>query len=202
MIEHIEINLLPAEYRVHLTRFYLQREILYPLLGLILVVLFLIGWTISLDTTISTAQRKIDNTVLEINKNKHILTEITQLEEQKMIVQEKIRALERIDVNREKWIRLLEVLCEKLPEVTWLDKIAERNGAPQILEVEGKTYSFSEVAQFMSLLTESEFVSSVDLVNIEQVSVVDKIFKFILVCTLNPDARLNSRGTFRSPQGQ
>lgn len=192
MIERIEINLLPAEYRIHTTRFYLQREILYPLILLTLVVMVMAGWTFTLDTAITSLSRKIDRTEQQIAKNKHILVEISKLEEQKKLVQMKIRALERIDVNREKWIRLQELFCQKLPEVTWIEKIEERKDAANTLEVAGKTYSFSEVAIFMSALTESELITTVDLVNIEQIGGSEKIFRFTILCRVNPDARLRS----------
>jgi Tfp pilus assembly protein PilN len=192
MIERIEINLLPAEYRIHTSRFYLQREILYPLIALTIVVIVMGVWTFMLDTSISSFAKKITNTEQEIARNKPILTEINKQEEQKKLVQQKIRALERIDVNREKWIRLQEVFCEKLPEVTWVDKIEERKDAENTLAVDGKTYSFSEVALYMTALTESEFVNSVDLLNIEQIGGGEKIFRFIILCKINPDARLQS----------
>lgn len=192
MVERIEINLLPAEYRIHLTRFYLQREILIPLLIFAGVFLFFGGWTFWLNTQIGTLANKITDTEEQIARNKHILVEISKQEEQKKLVQQKIRALERIDVNREKWIRLQEVFCEKLPEVTWVDKLEERKDKSNTLEVDGKTYSFSEVALYMSALTESEFVNSVDLVNIEQIGGTDKIFRFVILCQINPDARLQS----------
>ncbi len=190
MIEKIEINLLPAEYRIHTTRFYTQREILYPLLFLIAVVIAMAVGTFYLDAQIIGLQNKITRTTQEIAKKKHILIEIKKLEEQKKLVQMKIRALERIDVNREKWIRLQEVFCQKLPEVTWVEKIEERSDTSRVLGVEGKTYSFSEVAMYMSRLTESEFITSVDLINIEQISSADKIFRFSIQCKVNPDARL------------
>lgn len=192
MIERIEINLLPAEYRVHTSRFYLQREILYPLIALTIVVTVMGVWTFMLDTSISSFAKKIANTEQEIARNKHILTEINKQEEQKKLVQQKIRALERIDVNREKWIRLQEVFCEKLPAVTWVDKIEEQKDAENTLAVDGKTYSFSEVAFYMTALTESEFINSVDLLNIEQIGGAEKIFRFIILCKINPDARLKS----------
>jgi len=192
MVERIEINLLPAEYRIHLTRFYLQREILIPLLIFAGVFLFFFFFSFWLNTQIGTLANKITDTEEQIARNKHILVEISKQEEQKKLVQQKIRALERIDVNREKWIRLQEVFCEKLPEVTWVDKLEERKDKSNTLEVDGKTYSFSEVALYMSALTESEFVNSVDLVNIEQIGGTDKIFRFVILCQINPDARLQS----------
>ncbi len=192
MIEQIAINLLPAEYRVHTSRFYLQKEILFPLLVLAVLLLGMTGWTLWLDTEINGYKKKIEKTEDEIAKNKHLLVEIQQLERQKKLVQQKIKALERIDVNRNKWIRLQEVFCQKLPEVTWLDKVEERKDTSRVLEVEGKTYSFSEVALYMSALTESEFINTVDLVNIEQVGGAEKMFKFVILCKVNPDARLRS----------
>ncbi len=136
MLERIEINLLPAEYRVRTTRFYTQREILYPLLFMIVAIIAMAVWTFYLDTQIIRLQKNIDRTEQEIANNKHIKVEIRKLEEQKKLVQMKIRALERIDVNREKWIRLQEVFCQKLPYVTWIEKIEEKSDTASVLAVD------------------------------------------------------------------
>jgi hypothetical protein len=42
----------------------------------------------------------------------------------------------------------------------------------------------------MTALTENEFISSVDLVNIEQIGGAENIYRFIILCKVNPDARL------------
>jgi Tfp pilus assembly protein PilN len=164
-----------------------------------IVLFFGLGvWTWSLNSDIAGYSQKIADLREKIAKNQNILDEINSLKEQKKNLQEKIRALERIDVNREKWIRLQELFCQKLPEATWVERLDEKSDtivggdALTVLEIEGKTYSFSEVALYMSRLMEAESIKGVELVNIEQIDNKDKIFRFIIICKVNPDIRLRA----------
>lgn len=185
MIERIEVNLLPAEYRVHTRRFYLQREIIYPLIIIGSVFVVFTWWTLWLTQETHQYENLIAQKEMEIAQNKHILDEIKNLEEQEALLEKKIRALERITINREKWIRLQEIFCKKLPLGTWLDRMEEKGA---ILEIDGKTYSFSEVAQYMASLTETEYVAAIDLIRIEQIDAADRLFRFSIHCHINPDA--------------
>lgn len=201
MISKIEVNLLPAEYRVHVVKIKFHREIVIPSLLAGAVLLVLGVWTAYLNSQIADYNKKIAAVELEISKNQHILDEINSLKEQQKTVQTKIRSLERIDVNREKWVRLMETFAQQLPQGSWLDSLSERrdvSGKYDTVSVVGKTYSFSEVAQYMMRLKRSEFIADVELKNIEQTSAVSRIYKFILKCLLNPDAKLESGKTKES----
>lgn len=190
MLDRIEVNLLPAEYRVHAPQLRLKREIVYPLLGIIVVSVFMLLWFIKITNDIREYSVKIDNIQSEIQNNKHIKDEIDNLEEEKKVIEGKIEALERINVNRGKWVRLQEIFCQCLPDQTWLNSIAE---VEDRLQIQGVTYSFPEVASFMSGLSESEFISGVDLEKIEQFESKAQMFNFTLNCGINSDVLLNSR---------
>ena len=199
MIERIEINLLPAEYRIHTRRIVLKREIIYPAIIVIIMLCSLAVWTWDLDAEINKFTEMIIDTKDKIARNQSILDEINSLKEQKRIIQNKIRALERIDVNREKWIRLQEIFSQKLPEGTWIDRIDEKGDTLRVqgevislLEVEGRTFSFSEVALYMSRLTESENIRNVELVNIEQIDGKQKVFRFMIICSVNAEIKLKN----------
>jgi hypothetical protein len=56
--------------------------------------------------------------------------------------------------------------------------------------IEGKTFSFPEVANFMTRLSESSYIKTVDLSGIEQKD-VSKTFSFILFCKLNSGVELD-----------
>lgn len=201
MVERIEINLLPAEYRVRKTSVRLQREIVYPLLILAVITFGLWTWTMSRMAQVAILNSDITSLEKTIAANKHIQIEIDRLKNEKQLTQEKIRALNRINVNREKWVRLLEVLCGSLPDFSWLRTVEEKEAIPALdgkpavpptLEIEGRTFSFPDVANYMSRLGESEFVSGVDLTNIEQTTEVDQSYLFKIVCKVNPDAKLGA----------
>lgn len=192
MVEKIEINLLPAEYRIHKRNFHLQREVVYPLILMFIVCIGLVLWSINIQNSISICQNEIKLLEQQIVQNKPINEEIKKLRSDQQRIQEKIRALERISVNREKWVRLMEELSMRLPEYTWLVSIKEENGAIPVIHLEGRTYSFPEVANYMSKLKESEYILSVELSRIEQIDPEKRLFSFSVSCTVNPDAKLIS----------
>jgi Tfp pilus assembly protein PilN len=187
MMDRIEINLLPAEYRIHRRTLKLPREIIYPLLGVVILLFGLWSYTMNLDGRIHHVRGEIAGIDNAIAANKHVLNEINLLKKDKTIIQEKIRALQRINVNREKWVRLLEIFCERLPNFTWLVSIQETAGDKPTLKVDGFTFSFQEVANFMSKLSESGYISSVDLIDISQTESDDSPYRFSISCALNPD---------------
>lgn len=192
MIDRVEINLLPAEYRVHKRGIRISRAIVYPVLGLFVLGFFLLSWTIGLDSQIHQLKGDILHVDDMIRKNSYIKDQINKLRADKAVIQEKIVALKRINVNREKWVRLMEILCQRIPDFTWIVSIDEKDQNPPVLVIEGRTLSFPEVANFMSRLSESEFIRSVDLSSIEETKEGVKLFRFSISCTINPDVRLET----------
>jgi Tfp pilus assembly protein PilN len=192
MIERIEINLLPAEYRIHKKAFKLKREVVYPLLGVVIIGIGLLSWTATLQASIGQYKSEIRAIQQQIALNKPIQNEINKLREDKLTIQGKIRALERISVNREKWVKLMEEISQRLPDYTWIISIKEESSSPPVLHIEGRTFSFPEVANYMSSLKESVYITSVDLSNIEQVDPIEKVYRFAISCVINPDANLGN----------
>lgn len=198
MVERIEINLLPAEYRVHRRNFRIEREVVYPLIIMVLTCLGLMFWSINIENTKGICENEIKVLEQQIAINRPIHEEIKKLRSDQLLIGEKIRALERISVNREKWVRLMEELSNRLPEYTWLISIKEENSTPPVIHIEGRTYSFPEVANYMSQLKESEYVNSVDLSRIEQIDSQSRLFSFHVSCQINPDVRLSVYNTVAS----
>ncbi|NLP03993.1 MAG: hypothetical protein GX089_15980 [Fibrobacter sp.] len=190
MIERIEINLLPAEYRIHKRSIKIGREVAYPLIGLAILAVSLAFMSLYLQNSISGLKNEIAALDQQIQQNRPIQNEINRLRSDKIQIEEKIRALERINVNREKWVRLMEELAGRIPEYTWLVSVKEENSTPPVLHMEGRTYSFPEVANYMTSLKESEYVNSVDLSNIEQIDPKQKLYRFSISCVINPDVKL------------
>lgn len=192
MVERIEVNLLPAEYRVRARRLYLRREIVYPLLLLAIVMTVLGLWMLTLNSEIGQYETQIAQIDENIRRNQHILKEIRELEEEKKLVTDKIMGLERIDVNREKWVRLQEELCKHLPDLTWLVQVIEKPPDP-VLEIRGSTFSFPEVATYMSRLAGSEYIDRVDLTSIiQQSGSPGNVYVFTITCRINPNARMGN----------
>jgi Tfp pilus assembly protein PilN len=196
MIERIEINLLPAEYRVHRRNLKLSRSTVYPVLGLAVLIFCAASISIYMQNRVSSLEDEIASLDREIKANAHIQVEINKLRADKREVELKILALERISVNREKWVRLMEIFSGSLPPHSWLMSIREE--AETTVRIDARTYSFHEVASYMSRLEQSEFITAVELREIEQMTGAvqgRKVYRFSITCTINPDAKLNvSRG--------
>jgi Tfp pilus assembly protein PilN len=191
MAERIEINLLPAEYRVHKRRIRISRDVFYPVFILLGLAVFLVSFTFALNAEIARLKTDIINVDSMIKANGYIKGQIVRLKADRAVIQEKIVALERINVNREKWVRLMEIMCQQLPDFTWVVSIDERAQTPPVLVVEGRTLSFPEVANFMSQLSSSTYIRSVDLSSIEEAREAVKMFRFNISCTINPDVELD-----------
>jgi Tfp pilus assembly protein PilN len=191
MIERIEINLLPVEYRVRKRNFNLPRSIVYPVVALIVMAAGAGFYTIYLNEKQARLTEEIAAIEKEIAANKHVQDEINKLRKEKQITDQKIRALERISVDREKWVRLLEIFSVNLPAYAWVISLRDEHGPPEKVQVEARTYSFPEVAQYMSKLEETEYIKSVTLTGIEQIQGHDrKVYKFNIICEINADVGL------------
>ncbi|MDR0331018.1 MAG: PilN domain-containing protein [Chitinispirillales bacterium] len=189
MVDRIEINLLPAEYRVRKRSLALPRSIVYPAIILFALAIGMALTTIYLNDKSAQLTEEIAAIEKEIAANKHIQAEINKLREEKQITDQKIRALERISVDREKWVRLLEILSGSRPERTWLVSVKEE-GAKLVLEA--RTYAFADVAIYMNNLKEAEYIRDVGLVSVEQIQGPQemKVYKFNVHCALNSDMGL------------
>lgn len=193
MIERIEINLLPAEYRVHRKQFKIKREIAYPFVFAVVVCFTLALWTAGIQNSITTSKNKIKELRGKIEQNRPIQNEINQLRKDKNVIQQKIQGLQLINVNREKWVLLMEEFSNRLPDYTWLRNLNEELRSSPIIKIEGETYSFPEVANLMSNLEDCPYIQGVDLINIEQKSNVERIYGFSISCSINDNAYLNSQ---------
>ena len=193
MIERIEINLLPAEYRIHKRNLKIPRSIVYPVAAVIVLALGAASVSVYMQSMASSLEDEIAALNREIQSNKHIQAEINKLRRDKNEIEEKIRALERINVNRELWVRLMEVLSNAMPPHSWLMSVREEAGPPPVLRIEARTYSFHEVAHYMSRLEASEFINKVELSDIEQTQAHGRnVYRFSISCTINPDAKLDA----------
>jgi Tfp pilus assembly protein PilN len=57
--------------------------------------------------------------------------------------------------------------------------------------IEGRTFSFPEVANYMTRLSESNYIKTVDLSGIEQKDAL-KTFSFIISCKVNPEVEMDN----------
>ncbi|MDR2578512.1 MAG: PilN domain-containing protein [Chitinispirillales bacterium] len=193
MIERIEINLLPAEYRVRKKTIKIPRAAIYPALLLLVLVVLMALYTIYLRDQEAELNQSIETITKEIQANRHIQQEINTIRSEMQTTEQKIRALERITVDREKWVRLLEILSNSLPSYTWLVSVREEAGPPERLNIEARTYSFPEVAHYMTRLEESDYIKEVALTGIEQIQGADRMmYRFNIICALDGEIGLSA----------
>lgn len=120
MVEKIEVNLIPNEYRIHSKSIKIPQDILLSVLA------SLIAISVAFGVFYWKKQRR-DEIVFEIES---LTKEITQLESKEKKIQELKKnqelfrdmrnGLNSIHVDRDTWIRLFEIYCRELPENTWL----------------------------------------------------------------------------------
>jgi Tfp pilus assembly protein PilN len=192
MYDFIEVNLLPAEYRVRKRAIRLEPWIVYPSLIVALIGAGLLVYAGVLRKDVVVLENRIRQLEAQIRAKEPIEQEIKRLSEEKKVFVGKIMALERITVNRAKWVRLLETFCRCLPEYMWLVSFKEVNEPEPRLMVQGKTRSFAEVATYMSELKQSSFITEVELSKIEQVDDKDRVYGFEVTCTIDPNAGLTT----------
>jgi len=164
MIEKIEVNLIPAEYVVREKRFSIDLTIFIPVLISIVLITVAMIWLSIINSNIERERITISNIEREIQVNRTIQVEIRNLEARIAEMQTKVHALKSIDVNREKWIRALELYTYVLPENTWLTSIEQAESG--VITINGVTEADAEVGQIMNRLMASPSVRDVRLVEI------------------------------------
>lgn len=114
-----------------------------------------------------------------------------------------------ISSNQHRWIEFLDMLKNKTPKDVWIDKlVVDANGS---MKVEGQTYSYDSVANFMYRLTKFPQLNSVALDQAasktqggssQAASAQDsmtKAFKISATAKLNPEAATSTLGLAPGP---
>lgn len=182
MLERIEINLLPADYRIKSNVLKIRREIIYPLLIDFILVTVMMLFMIKLKADATNYKNMIATVEASIKDNEHVRKEIQSMREKKERVRNKIAVLEKITVNREKWVRLLETFSGALPDKCWLTSVTQLPNDAAVIEVKGHSLSFPGIAHYMTKLENSGYISQVDLKSIENRGNETGLFLFILMC--------------------
>lgn len=189
----ISINLLPPEYRKKQKdlSWFTDRRVVWPVIALIVTifaVLMLFGY---IDETKSGLQNEVDRVRAEVERERPLLTKISDLEKKQGIVNTKINALKSIQVSKKRWIILFENISSVLPPNMWITGINQMGEYD--LEMKGVTYDFSEVAEYMVKLEKQVSIQGVSLVTISTSKVDgEEAYNFTIKVVLNRD--LNGEG--------
>ncbi len=177
MVEKIEINLIPHEYRVRTRRFTIKKDILIP----IVISGVLIGamgmWNTILTGRINSVHEDTGRIENEIKAFAPVKREIEKLGQEQRTMETKIAGLKQINIVRDKWVRLFELYCKVIPANSWLTQITE-NGAT--INIKGETNAFGEVGQLMVQLSSDSSVSSVKLLEVKGKGATGKSHTFAI----------------------
>ncbi|UXR64641.1 PilN domain-containing protein [Bdellovibrio bacteriovorus] len=110
------------------------------------------------------------------------VAEIKKFKEDEALMEARISALEKISKDRQREIRVLDLLQTVIPEKAWLTRVQINPGR---VNIQGLALSDFEVSQFLEALTKSVFLMDVNLVSSSE-SVQDGVSlkKFEISCLL------------------
>lgn len=183
MVERIEINLIPQEYRVRTKKFQIKKDILVPIIVSTVLISASLIWNAVLEGQIKSVKTQISKIEREIRKYDAVKREITRLGKEQKAMENKIAGLEQINVVRDKWVRLLELYAKTIPSNTWLTNITEAGSSVSIF---GESNAFGEVGEFMVKLSEDSLVNGVNLLEVRGKGAKAKSYTFKITQELSP----------------
>jgi type IV pilus assembly protein PilN len=184
----ISINLLPPEFRKKQKDFswITDRRIIWPTVALLVAIVAVVMLQGYVNETISGLSTELTRVQEEVERERPLLSKISDLEQKQGIVNTKINALKSIQVSKKRWVILFENISSVLPPNMWITSINQMGEFD--LEMRGVTYDFSEVAEYMVKLVKQVSIQSVSLVTISTAKVDGKeAYNFTIKIVLKRD---------------
>ena len=187
----ISINLLPPEYRKKQKDYswITDRRIIWPTVALIAAIVAVVMLQTYINETVSGLSSELSRVQEEVNRERPLLSKISDLEQKQSVINTKINALKSIQVSKKRWVILFENISSVLPPNMWITSINQMGEFD--LEMRGVTYDFSEVAEYMVKLEKQVSIQSVTLVTISTAKVDGKeAYNFTIKVVLKQDLGL------------
>ncbi|MBO7412213.1 MAG: PilN domain-containing protein [Fibrobacter sp.] len=187
----ISINLLPPEYRKTQKdlSWITDRRIIWPTIALIAAIVGVYMLNAFTTDTITELNSELDRVRAEVERERPLLTKISDLEQKRGVINTKINALKSIQVSKKRWVILFENVSSVLPPNMWLTSISQLG--ENELEMKGATFDFSEVAEYMVKLEKQVSVDKVSLVTITTTKVDgEEAYNFTIKVVLKQDLGL------------
>ncbi|SHK33553.1 type IV pilus assembly protein PilN [Fibrobacter sp. UWT2] len=184
----ISINLLPPEFRKKQKDFswITDRRIIWPTVALLVAIVAVVMLQGYVTETINGLSQELTRVQEEVERERPLLSKISDLEQKQGIVNTKINALKSIQVSKKRWVILFENISSVLPPNMWITSINQMGEFD--LEMRGVTYDFSEVAEYMVKLEKQVSIQSVSLVTISTAKVDGKeAYNFTIKVVLKRD---------------
>ena len=177
----ISINLLPPEYRKKQKDFtwVTDRRIIWPTVAAIVAIVAVLMLQAFINETISGLSDELSRVQEEVERERPLLSKISDLEQKKGVVTTKINALKSIQVSKKRWVVLFENISSVLPPNMWITSINQLGEFD--MEMRGVTLDFPEVAEYMVKLEKQVSVQSVSLVTISTTKIDgDEAYNFTI----------------------
>ena len=187
----ISINLLPPEFRKKQKDFtwITDRRIIWPTVALLVAIVAVSMLQTYINETIGSLSTELTRVQEEVERERPLLSKISDLEQKQGVINTKINALKSIQVSKKRWVILFENISSVLPPNMWITSINQV--AEFDLEMRGTTYDFSEVAEYMVKLEKQASIESVTLVTISTAKVDNKeAYNFTIKVVLKQDLSL------------
>ena len=184
----ISINLLPPEFRKKQKDFswVTDRRIIWPTVALLVAIVAVVMLQGYVSETISGLSQELNRVQEEVERERPLLSKISDLEQKQGVINTKINALKSIQVSKKRWVILFENISSVLPPNMWITSINQMGEFD--LEMRGVTYDFSEVAEYMVKLEKQVSIESVSLVTISTAKVDGKeAYNFTIKIVLKRD---------------
>ena len=184
----ISINLLPPEYRKKQKDFtwVTDRRIIWPTVAAIVAIVAVLMLQAFINETISGLSGELSRVQEEVERERPLLSKISDLEQKKGVVTTKINALKSIQVSKKRWVILFENISSVLPPNMWITSINQLGEFD--MEMRGVTLDFPEVAEYMVKLEKQVSVQSVSLVTISTTKIDgDEAYNFTIKIVLRQD---------------
>ena len=184
----ISINLLPPEFRKKQKDFtwITDRRIIWPTVALLVAIVAVSMLQTYINETIGSLSTELTRVQEEVERERPLLSKISDLEQKQGVINTKINALKSIQVSKKRWVILFENISSVLPPNMWITSINQMGEFD--LEMRGVTYDFSEVAEYMVKLEKQVSIQSVSLVTISTAKVDGKeAYNFTIKIVLKRD---------------
>ena len=187
----ISINLLPPEYRKKQKDFtwVTDRRIIWPTVALIVAVVAVLMLQTYTSEITSDLGAELNRVQEEVERERPLLSKISDLEQKQGVINTKINALKSIQVSKKRWVILFENVSSVLPPNMWLTSISQLGEYD--LEMRGVTFDFSEVAEYMVKLEKQVSIEAVSLVTIATTKVDgEEAYNFTIKVLMKKDLGL------------
>jgi|Deesub1362A_J573_1020465.scaffolds.fasta_scaffold01601_11 type IV pilus assembly protein PilN len=171
----IRINLLPTRKRKAIV---LPPSLIYGAIGGVVVIILLVGYTLYLNSKISSLNQQLIAKQQRLNQMKTKLREVENYERDNAEFRRKAQIIEKLKSNQAVPLRLLDEVSEMLPKGVWLTSLQDKGGS---VSIEGYAFSNSDLVTYVQNLKGSKYFEDVELIESRQTEIEKfSVYKFKL----------------------